>query len=239
MNTNNTGASIQPLHLFVLAGQSNMSGVAPIPLTQESSSQLFTWSNGGWQIAQEPIQATGMAGPGMGFGLGLIQLVGRGYQVGLIPCAVPGSSIEQWQRGQAIYDDCVSKTLAALATQPAGTKLSGVLFAQGESNTFTQAQADGWVNSALLFAGSFRIDTGELGVPFLYAQLGRDPQDNNHLYWSYLQNLQPQIMAETRPYIRMVSTKDLPVTGTHFADAETYTILGRRFAAIYFVNFSQ
>lgn len=231
----NVQATSSSLHIFVLAGQSNMSGVADIPTVQDTDNDIMVWNNGAWEVAKEPIQAGTHAGPALGFAFELRHLHATDYKIGLVPCAVFGSTIEQWQKGQPIYQDCVTKTLAALN----GSILAGVSFAQGEANTYTQASADGWVNLTLQFARDFRTDTGKLEVPFIYAQLGNDPLMSDHLYWSYLQNLQPLVMGPTRPWIRMVTTKDLPNNAQHFLDFETYSIFGRRFAAIYYANFDK
>ena len=222
--------------IFVTAGQSNMQGFSNPPYEQIVRSNIKVWTPSGWALASEPIQ-NGYAGPGMGFAITLQNLYGHTTPIALIPCAVSGSTIQQWQRGQGTYTECVSKTLAALATQPAGTKLSGVLFAQGEANTYTQESADSWLPLALSFARDFRTDTGKLEIPFLYAQLGEDPNLPTHPFWTYLQRLQPFLTDPTRPYIRMISTKYIPINKQHFANSESYDVLGSRFAAVYFVNF--
>lgn len=224
------------MKIFVLAGQSNMEGYSTPQQSQQIRSNIKVWMPAGWKVASEPLQGT-YAGPGMGFAMALQDLYGTTYDIGLVPCAVSGSTIEQWQKGQPYYNDCLNKTLAALATQP-GTYISGLLFAQGEANTYTQASADGWTNLALAFARDFRTDAGNLAVPFLYAQLGKDPLLPTHPYWTYLQGLQATLQnPSVYPYIRMVKTSDLPNNAQHFADAETYSILGRRFASVYYENF--
>jgi hypothetical protein len=159
--------------------------------------------------------------------------------VGLVPCAVSGSNAQQWQKGQSIYQNCLSKTNAALSTQP-GVYLSGVIHAQGEANTYNQQAADEWGWYTLQFARDFRTDTGYLAVPFIYAQLGKDPKLSTHPYWSYLQVLQASLQnPPVYPYIRMVKTLDIPTNQQHFDGAESYKILGRRFAAVFFSNFGQ
>lgn len=228
--------AITPLHIFVLAGQSNMSGAASVPEYQEISSNIKVWNNGQWITAIEPVQSSGYLGPSLAFALALSHLNSADYQIGLIPCAVAGTHITDWQQGQTAYQDCVTKTNLALASQQ--TTLSGVLFAQGEADTYTQELADGWAALALDFARDFRADSGKLEVPFIYAQLGKDPQDTQHPYWSYLQALQPTLLSPTRAYIRMVKTNDLSTIAQHF-DTAGYRALGARFAAMYYVNFGQ
>ena len=226
-----------PIHVFALTGQSNMEGFVDIPHEQTIRSNIYVWDNG-WEVASEPLQGT-YASPGLAFAKSLQDLYGDNYAIGLVPCAVSGSSAEQWQRGQSVYQTCVSKTQAALATQ-SGIYLSGVLHAQGEANTYTQISADGWYNLTLQFARDFRTDTGNLAVPFIYAQLGKDPQLQTHPYWSYLQTIQATLEnPSVYPYIRMVKTSDLPNNKQHFADAKTYDIFGRRFAATFYINFGK
>ena len=226
-----------PLHVFALSGQSNMEGFAEPPREQTVRLNIFVWDDG-WKVATEPLQGQ-YAGPGLAFAKALQDLYGADYAIGLVPRAVSGSHADQWQRGQPINQSCVGKTQAALATQPE-TYLSGVLHAQGESNTYTYAGADAWYSLTLQFARDFRTDTGNIAVPFLYAQLGKDPQLSTHPYWSYLQTIQATLEnPSVYPYVRMVKTLDLPNQQQHLAGADAYAVFGRRFAATFYVNFGK
>jgi hypothetical protein len=220
-------------YTFALCGQSNMAGFAPLPLFQTTSNNIQVW-RGTWQTAAEPIHGNGYAGPGLAFAVSLLALLGPSAQIRLIPCAVSGTSIEQWQRGQTVYQDAVTKTCAALA----GGTLSGVLFSQGEADTFDQAKAGNWATLALQFARDFRTDTGRLEVPFIYAQLGSNPGDPARVAWDALRDtIQPSLYnPAVYPYIRMVRTLDLPTVAQHFT-GDGYASVGSRFAAAYYGAF--
>lgn len=125
--------------LFViLAGQSNMAGFVP-PATPDDVAghpDVWAWAGGhGWVPAREPLHGRGV-GPGVAFGRALAD---AGHVVGLVPCAVNGTSVRQWRRthgrrGRALRvrahaDTCVRRVRAATD----GAPVAAILWQQGEA----------------------------------------------------------------------------------------------------------
>ncbi|MFN3192960.1 MAG: sialate O-acetylesterase [Aureliella sp.] len=131
------------LHLFVLAGQSNMAGRGKVePQDQEEDSRILVFDKSNkWKIAVDPLH---FDKPRI-VGVGLARSFARDYlkshpgvRVGLIPCAVGGSPVRTWEPGALHestgahpFDDCVSRV--GIASQ-AGS-LKGILWHQGEGDS--------------------------------------------------------------------------------------------------------
>lgn len=216
-----------PVHAFVLVGQSNMVGQGDIPLVQFASGNIFKWDNSAWVTGIEPVHY-GKFGPSMSFALELLKLKNdANYKIGLIPCAKGGTSITEWQKGQTLYTDCLNKVKAVQAN---GAVIEGMLMSQGEADSETKQAANAWGGLAIQFAIDFRSDYGKPYSPFIFAQLGYDPNANKYPYWMRLHNLQPEILSGHGNF-RMIVTDDLPKNSDkiHFNHDSQVTI-GQRFA---------
>src|SRR5438093_10743617 len=130
-----TGAAAQPLaEVFVLAGQSNMSGAGfPLTLASPTNPRLLIWRTDHWVVAADPLAPPRKPGssqegirPGMTFGLQLLKRQ-PGVRVGLIMCAQGATSMEEWDPSGPLYAACAAQIRAT------GSKVAGVLFLQGES----------------------------------------------------------------------------------------------------------
>ncbi|CAL9106301.1 unnamed protein product [Musa textilis] len=144
--------------VFVLAGQSNMAGRGGVsgdlwdgavpPQCRPSASILRLSARLRWEVAREPLHAdvdvnkTCGVGPGMAFAHAMLSSVFWAARpplvVGLVPCAVGGTRIEEWARGTALYDGLVRRAKAA------GGKLGAVLWYQGESDTVSREDAEAY-----------------------------------------------------------------------------------------------
>jgi len=58
--------------------------------------------------------------------------------LGLVPCAVGGTAIKEWARGEELYENMVKRAKAAVAE---GGEIKAVLWYQGESDTSTAEDA--------------------------------------------------------------------------------------------------
>lgn len=58
--------------------------------------------------------------------------------IGLVPCAVGGTRIQEWSRGSVLYQHMIGRTKAALTS---GGKIGAVLWYQGESDTVKHEDA--------------------------------------------------------------------------------------------------
>lgn len=232
------------LDLYVLVGQSNMVGKAPVPDDLRSSANIFLFGNDyRWKSATEPtddptnqvdaISRDKFAGFGPAFTFAQTLVLQDSNQfIGLIPCALSGSSITDWQRGlgdETLYGSCLKRVRAA---SPMGN-VAGILFFQGEADTIDpqqfpglQPDAQAWAEKFALFAYDFRQDIGRPNVPFVYAQLG-SPEDLEGLpNWELVQQQQANIQI---PNGAMIETSDLPMDGIHFT-TESYEVIGQRYA---------
>ena len=237
------------LRLFVLAGQSNMVGLAPLPNAQPKTKNLYTFGNDyRWRIATEPVDSPEAQvdtvsldedagfGPSVAFAEALQAqgIVDEGDAVGLIPCAKGGSSIAQWQRNgsdQSLYGSCLKRIQAASTMG----KVEGVLFFQGEADAIDpalypsmQPAADQWGERFVQFATDLRQDLEQPDLPLVYAQIGAPPQDDTLINWDTVRQQQAQVeLSHSAP----IATEDLATTdGVHFT-ADSYRIIGERFAA--------
>jgi hypothetical protein len=220
-------AAAQPVHVFVLAGQSNMVGRGfPLSLASPTDPRLLIWRDGGWQTASDPLgppdNPSSGIGPGMTFGLQLLKKLPT-WRIGLVMCAKGATSIQDWQPDRSLYRSCVEQVRAAGGARPAG-----ILFLQGERGG-SVAKAAGWTDGFLPLFAAFRRDFGER-VPFLLGQIGT---------FVGLENAQASIrdqqarLAARLPHTRLVRSHDLPTLGNHYT-VPGYRVLGSRFATAWY-----
>ncbi len=128
--------------LYLLIGQSNMAGRGKVE-AQDSimHPQVFTLSEQNtWVPAQDPIHFDKkVAGVGLGRTFGIEMAKAKpNAKIGLIPCAVGGSSIDVWVPGgfhkqtkSHPWDDMEKRLKLALKSG----QLKGILWHQGESDS--------------------------------------------------------------------------------------------------------
>lgn len=168
-----------PLHLYLLAGQSNMAGRGPVDdISRQTHPRVFALTaTHEWKPATDPLHwdkpnIVGV-GPGLSFGKEMAERFPNAH-IGLIPAAVGGSSVRAWQPGEVHpqtnsrpWDDAVSRVFRVLAFQ--GGELKGVIWHQGESDRadFTSEYEDAVVNLVERMRTEFRAPD----LPFVAAQL--------------------------------------------------------------------
>ena len=213
-----------PLHVFVLAGQSNMLGRAqPVSAGAHGDSRLLVWRKSSWQIAADPLgdlkDSQNGVGPGMTFGLGAIQTLNP-QTVGVVMCAVSGTTISKWQAPHSVYSNCISQARAA------GGHIDAILFLQGESDAANRDDAGKWAKRFAVVLKDFRTDLGA-NLPMVFAQIGKL---SGFPYQKKVRD-QQALAATTNPNVKMITTLDLPTgsDGVHFTVASQKTI-GTRFA---------
>lgn len=236
------------LSLFILAGQSNMSGYSEIPQNQAINPKVFLFGNDyRWKVAAEPIDSPidqvdevsrdGAAGfsPGLAFATTLIEQE-PALVIGLIPCAKGASAIKEWQRNLSdttLYGSCLKRIRAA---SPMG-EIVGLLFFQGESDALDPDQYAEYSPSAFDYAAKFsafvtdfRNDLVLPNLPLIFAQIGSNTGPEAFINWQVIKEQQASV---TLPCTAMITTDDLPLRdGVHFS-TESYGIIGERFAEAY------
>jgi len=218
-----------PAQVFVLAGQSNMLGRAlPISKGAKSDPRLLVWrKDGGWQVAVDPLgdpkdKANGV-GPGMTFGLGAIQKLNP-QTVGLVQCAVSGTTISKWEPPHSAYANCISQVHAA------GGHIDGILFLQGESDATNKDDAGKWAKRFQVVFTAFRTDLG-VGVPMVMAQIGKISSTDFPYQKTVRDQQSKAATTDASAGLVMITTTDLKTQSdkTHFT-VDSQKTLGTRFA---------
>lgn len=154
--------------VFLLAGQSNMVGRGqPFDaILDEPDPAIFQWGRGGDResrivpAAARLDHADGALLDRVGMGLSFAKAYRAAQTVArpilLVPTAKGGSSFSahQWNPGDPLLEDAVSRTNAALATDP-GNRLIGILWHQGE-NDVGQLDTAGYAAAIDGLIGSLR-----------------------------------------------------------------------------------
>lgn len=123
------------IHSFLLIGQSNAAGrgffneAEPLDTCKN---KLLVLRNGRWQTMFRPVN------PDRPFsGTCLAESFAKAYseahpdvEVGIIPCADGGTTLEQWQAGGLLFDNAVNCAKLAMRT----SNLVGALWHQGEGD---------------------------------------------------------------------------------------------------------
>lgn len=123
------------IHSFLLIGQSNAAGrgsMADAEPLDTCCGKLQVARNGLWLKMFRPVN------PDRSFsGTCLAESFAKAYseshpdvQVGIIPCADGGTTVEQWQPGEVLFDNAVNCARLAMRS----SRLVGVLWHQGEGD---------------------------------------------------------------------------------------------------------
>lgn len=179
----------EKLHLFLLAGQSNMSGRGKPDATSKQTDPrvIAVGKQGEWKIATDPLHwDKSAAGTGIGRPLAaIIAASDPGITVGLIPTACGGSPIETWQPGK-YWDQTKSHpwddSMAAAKKAMKDGTLKAILWHQGEADSIPGKSAD-YEKSLEALIRRFRAELDAPDLPFIIGQLGRfpaKPWDKDH-----------------------------------------------------------
>lgn len=227
-----------PMHVFLLAGQSNMAGRGELSeIDRTPHPRVFVLNkNDEWVIATEPLhfdkpEIRG-TGPGLAFAKEIAKQNPR-FRIGLVPTAVGGSGIETWAPGgyhemtdTHPWDDAVRRLGVAMQSG----ELKAILWHQGES--------DSGPESASLYEARlhdlirrFRDVAGNDLLPVIIGQLGqfKEWSDGRQLVNAVHENVPAQI--ERTRFVSSDGLTDIG-DGTHF-DARSARELGRRYAGAY------
>lgn len=226
------------LYIFLMAGQSNMAGRGLVESADTvSNPRILTLdSTNTWIYAKEPLHwyepnLTGLD-CGLSFAQTLLDSLPQGVSIAIIPCAVGGSSIEQWlhnetYRGVTLLDNFKEKVAVA---QEKGV-IKGILWHQGEANSRPNliplyAQR---LDSLLM---TFRTIVQNDNLPIVLGELGSfSATEESRKNWSTVNSIIHSVVSKD-PYLGLVETGDLSHKGdqVHF-DSESQRKMGSRYAA--------
>lgn len=210
-----------PYHVWIIAGQSNAVGSAPMPArVPVIAGAVRVDAGGNWTPLREPAGIYKDAAYGFSSSFARAIIKHTGNRVAIINCAQGSSGIMQWQKGGTLYDTCMR-----LAR---GKTIDGIIFVQGEQD----AKADGhymdWCKHFRAMVWDFRTDL-KSNTPIYLVALGDFPAPTSQLFPNWETVKRQQIMAGRLPHVFVVSAdgleKDWP--GIHYTRAG-YDALGRR-----------
>lgn len=165
--------------IFILSGQSNMAGrggvknkrwdgVVPDDCKPDPSTIHRLNANLIWETAQEPLHAdidtkkTCGVGPGMSFANAVKDYIPG--VIDLVPCAVGGTAIKEWAKGQKLYEDMVRRAKSAASS---GGEIKAMLWYQGESDAPSQNAAGSYKTNMETLIHNVRSDLGLPSLPII------------------------------------------------------------------------
>jgi len=231
------------LDLFLLMGQSNMKGRGVMPEEPKRDPRIVMMhlKDDQWYLARHPLHLTGDAktfqghdNAGVGPGLAFAEAIAAANPkaaIGLVPCAVGGSSIKLWQKGAKLYEEALRRAKLALqTTAPVKARIRGVIWLQGEANANPEELS---LHAERLRAmiEALRTDLVLPELPFIACTIGEmkpEPLLANLKAMNEIQLALPKNV----PHTACVDARDLK---THIGDAVHFDTaaqneIGKRFA---------
>lgn len=224
------------MDLYLLIGQSNMAGRGKVDPAQnvEREGIWVIQADNSWKRAKDPLHydkptVVGV-GPGMAFAE-RIREANPDRTIGIIPCAVGGSSIDAWvagvkheQTGIFAYDAMLARVKAAKKNG----KIKGIIWHQGEGDSSPEKSAV-YNDKLKAFFARLRKETGAGDVPIIIGTLGDfyvKKSPNAAAINRIIENF-----PKENQHVWSVSSAGLNDLGdqTHF-DAASAQELGRRYA---------
>ena len=157
------------MHSFLLIGQSNMAGRGlPTEVEPITNPRLYALRNGRWWPRYVPVNPDRVtAGVNLAESFADRYCVEHDADVGLIPCADGGSSLDMWQVGGVLFDHACY--MAELASR--SSTIAGVLWHQGESDCAPELYPH-YEEKLHVILDALRDRLGLHDVPFLLGGLG-------------------------------------------------------------------
>lgn len=217
----------EDFHLYLLIGQSNMAGRGKMTAEdrQPVANVYSLDAQGAWRPAAHPLHFDKPKAAGVGLGLDFALAMQRESPkatIGLIPSAFGGTRLDQWEKGDELYENAIKRVKIAMRCGV----LKGVLWHQGESDSKQELAPTYGARLAQLIA-SLRADLGDENLPIVVGEMGRFriPAPTT------LINAQLNEAAEQIPRVGCASSVELNHNGdsTHF-DAASLKEFGRRYA---------
>ena len=155
---------------ILLLGQSNMAGrgflheVAPI-----YNENILMLRNGRWQMMAEPVhfdRAVAGVGPAASFAEAWCN-ANPEEQLGLIPCAEGGSSLDEWSVDSALFRHAISEAKFALEN----SELIAILWQQGENDSYG-GKYQAYYQKLDAIVHGLRNELNAQEVPFIMGGLG-------------------------------------------------------------------
>ena len=224
--------SKENFHLYLLIGQSNMVG-RDKPRQQDKQTHpriLMLDADLSWVAAADPLPHEGSGrsigvGPGMSFARIMVER-DESITIGLVASAWGVTPIKRWSQSADLYEKAIVRARAA---QKHGT-LKGVLWQQGESDSYTKPLARSYKAKLVKLIHNLREDLSTRKLPLVTGEIGqfRHPKFK---HCPIINNALIAIAKEV-PHVGFVQVAGLRHMGD-FAhiDASSQRRMGKAFAA--------
>ncbi|KAL6509369.1 hypothetical protein OROGR_022679 [Orobanche gracilis] len=221
------------IDIFLLAGQSNMGGKGGVvhdvwdgyvpPECDPNPAILRLNKLLAWEEAREPLHrdidykdANGI-GPGMPFATTLLKRDPYYIlnNIGLVPAAVAGTTISQWQRGHCLYNRFLARAEAAVLR---GGIIRAMLWYQGEADTATSQDAIKYKTLLKQFFTDIRTDLFLPSLPIIQVALASGSEGANVSDIDIVRKAQLELKL---PCVKCVDAKGLELEpdGIHLTTA--------------------
>ncbi len=231
-----SGVSVRKnkLDLYLLIGQSNMSGRAPIRAAEEDTlDDVILFKGDGWEKAANPLNkystvrktlAMQKLGPGYSFAKNIQECTGR--KIGLIVNARGGTKIQWWQKGYTGPDgyDLYEETVKRAKKAERYGNIKGIIWHQGENN---HEESGIYISYLKQLVGDLRNDLGKQ-VFFVAGELGKWKSEYakmNHVMREIPKEIGNSAVVTTDG----LTPLNVDTTNPHF-DTRSQIILGERYA---------
>ena len=196
------------IHSFLLIGQSNMAGRGDISdAVDVDSSRIKVLRNGRWRGMYRPVNPDRETA-GVNLAERFAELYSKKYNVdvGLIPCADGGTSLNQWRIGGLLFDNAVNNARLAQRT----STIAGVLWHQGEGDC-TEEDAPLYAKRLVKIFDALKRELDLYDVPIVLGELGEYLKNyGEKLKNNYAKiNEQLKIVAESDKMYGLASSKGL------------------------------
>jgi glycerophosphoryl diester phosphodiesterase len=220
-----------PTDAFLLIGQSNMSGRAPMIEGDDAVIEgvLLLNDRGAWEPARQPLnryasdrkdlsaQRFNLGGP---FAVALRESYPDRVP-GLIVNARGGTKVELWQPGENLYERALDRVRSL-----DGVKLTGVLWHQGEGNAMDAQYAE----KLETLINGIRRDLNQPDLPFIAGHIGIENIINDQM----------DALTQRVPFMRVVSVDGMnPTDGDGHFDRDGMIVIGQRYAEAYRLIFAE
>ena len=179
------------LEIFLLMGQSNMKGRGQMPAQPLNDPRIVMMHKpgDGYFLARHPLHLTGdpndfsgSDNAGVGPGLAFARAIAKARpdsRILLIPCAVGGTGIAAWQKGQRLYEETVRKAWLALKQAPQSkARISAALWLQGESDSTSPEKISAYQKRLDALIAALRSDLNSPRLPFIACTIGELKESN-------------------------------------------------------------
>jgi hypothetical protein len=223
--------------IFIMAGQSNMAGRGILEAQDTITDEKILVLNKEMDlvVAKEPLHFYEPELAGLDCGVSFAKELRSGLsdniEIILVPCAVGGSSIDQWlnnlpRKNIKLYSNFMKRVNAVKSKGI----IKGILWHQGESDAHQDKLPD-YQSKLEKLIQKFRTDIGDENLTILVGELGEyTDSEGRRNNWKVLNNILKKIEKKDKN-VFIISSKNLKSNPDkiHF-NSESQRELGRRYA---------